>query len=485
MLNSIPAADADRLRNYLLESGYTEKNLNAMGISELPSRRLRNLPGLLDITREPTPLNTLLRWFWLGVRQEAATTEGLLPQWVIRVALDSGLLRREGTSLVPQVMLVHIGGFLIASDHTSAIDRGDSNLVLWPNPTSKLLSRFSVRRPSSATLDLGAGNGILGLTAASYSQRVVATDLNDRATACAAFNARLNGIENIECLTGDGFAPVTGQTFDLILSNPPFFITPSSQYMFCENPAGLDFLCRRLVREAPSHLNEGGYFQMLCEWAQIAGQPWQERLAEWFQGIECDVWVLHGGTHALPDYAQNRITETGTAPDKDAELYGQYMSYYRDKGVEAIHAGLIAIRRRSGQNWVVIEEVANTPNEPFGESVQLTFAARDFLQSHASDETMWAVKPRISPVARLESIFRQSNSQWQPASLTLRLTEGFPFFVEVQPIVADFLGRCDGTRALADLAKDLAARLKKPVEAVQPECLAIVRKMIERGFLLC
>ena len=38
-------------------------------------------------------------------------------------------------------------------------------MVLWPNPTSKFLARFAVRRHSRATLDLGTGSGILSLGA--------------------------------------------------------------------------------------------------------------------------------------------------------------------------------------------------------------------------------------------------------------------------------------------------------------------------------
>ena len=317
MLSPIDDREAIRLREFLLATGYTEDNLRSRGVAELPSTKLRNLPMLMDITHEPCCLNTLLRWFWLGESQSALAVEGLVPSWFIQLALECGLLRQEGASLLPRALLVHFEGYLLASDHPRTIDQEDAGLVLWPNPTSRLLARFAVRRPSRATLDLGTGNGILALGAASHSQRVVATDLNSRATECARFNARLNGLPNVECVTGDGFSPVTGQKFDLILSNPPFFITPSNDYMFCQNPMDLDFLCRSLTREAPGHLNEGGYFQMLCEWAQVGGQPWQERITEWLQGSGCDAWILKGQTHALSDYAQMRITETVATPERD------------------------------------------------------------------------------------------------------------------------------------------------------------------------
>ena len=484
MLRAIDEPEASRLRDFLLATGYTEENLRERGVAELPSAKLRNLPKLIHITREPSCLNSLLRWFWLGQTQDLSSVESLVPSWFIDLALRCGLLCQQDASLLPRALLVHFEGFFLTSDHPRIIEQEDAGMVLWPNTTSKILGRFAVRRPSEATLDLGTGNGILALGAASHSQRVVATDLNPRATECAMFNLRLNGVANVECLTGDGFAPVKEQKFDLILANPPFFITPSNDYMFCENPMELDFLCRSLTRQAPAHLNDGGYFQMLCEWAQVREQPWQERIAEWLQGTGCDAWVLKGQTHSLSEYAQMRITETVATADRDAELYERYMSYYRERGVEAIHGGLVALRRRDGNNWVIIEEVAETPSSPFGDTVLMRFAARDFLQANSSEEAISATRPKLSPHVRLESFFNQANGKWQPSGLTLRLTKGFPFFVDVQPLLAEFLGRCDGSRTLSELCAELAVKLQKPAETVQRESIGIVRSLIERGLLV-
>ena len=126
-------------------------------MAELPSTKLRNLPMLMDITHEPCCLNTLLRWFWLGESQSALAVEGLCLHGLYSLALECGLLRQEGASLLPRALLVHFEGYLLASDHPRTIDQEDAGLVLWPNPTSRLLARFAVRRPSRATLDSGDG----------------------------------------------------------------------------------------------------------------------------------------------------------------------------------------------------------------------------------------------------------------------------------------------------------------------------------------
>lgn len=486
MLTLLSPEDSVRLRVFFEDAGYTEESLRKhLGAAELPSRHLRNLPRLLDRTAAPSVLNTLLRWFWIGLPQNAAAAAGFIPAGILSLLTGSRLLRAEGENLVPQAMLLHLEGFLVASDHCTAIDNKQAEMVLWPNPTSRFLARFSVRRPSRATLDLGTGSGILSLGAAKFSDTVVGTDLTQRSVDFARFNARLNGISNVEFLAGDCFNPVAGRRFDLILSNPPFFITPQSDYFFCENPMDLDGLCRRLVKEASAHLNEDGYMEMLCEWAQIKGQPWEERVAEWIDGTGCDAWIMKGLTQNPEEYAQQRIRETSLDPSEDAASYDGYMNYYRHRGVEAIHDGLIVLRHRAGDNFFVrIEEVPTTSAGLLGEMILATFAAHDLLRLHDTDEKVLALQPQLAPTVRLEQICSQANGQWHADALTLRQTTGFGFHIDLKPLVLQFIASFDGTKTAAAAIAEFAAHANAPVDMVQTECLGIIRRLIERGFLV-
>ena len=485
MLKPISPDEARRLREFLLEAGFEDKNLRKQGyFMELPSSRLRNTPRLLDSLREPTMLHVLLRWFWLGVPQDRAASVTLFPSWFVDLTVSCGLLQTNGNEITSDLMLFPVNNFLAVCDRPVKIEQQDPEFVLWPNPTTRLLSHFTIRGHSGATLDLGTGNAIQALSAAAHSDQVVGTDLNPRAIDYAKFTARLNGIEDIEWLVGDGFTPVAGRKFDLIVSNPPFFISPSDRYMFCDNPEDLDQLCRRFVKEAPAYLEEGGYFQLLCEWAQIKGQTWQERVSEWLEGTGCDAWVVKGNTQGTAEYAQHRISESTPGMDRDAELFANYMAYYRSRNVEAIHDGIIALRKRSGKNWVQLEEMNEIPNSPFGESILSVFNSRDFLDAHASDEQMLNVKPRLSPNARLEQFFQPGEGRWQPTTLNLRLTKGFPFFIGLQPEVAGFLSACDGSKSIGELVGSFARQVDAPFEKVQSECLNIMRRLLDRGFLL-
>ena len=79
-------------------------------------------------------------------------------------------------------------------------------------------------------LDVGTGTGVAAIQAAVRGAQVTATDINPEAIRCARINALLNQVaDRIELRSGDLFAPVHGETFDLVVCNPPFFHgTPAS-----------------------------------------------------------------------------------------------------------------------------------------------------------------------------------------------------------------------------------------------------------------
>ena len=79
--------------------------------------------------------------------------------------------------------------------------------------------------PSGAQriLDLGCGYGVLGIVMAARAPqaRVVLVDVNPRAVALARENVTVNRVDHVDVHCGDGCAALAGQTFDLVLFNPP------------------------------------------------------------------------------------------------------------------------------------------------------------------------------------------------------------------------------------------------------------------------
>lgn len=120
-------------------------------------------------------------------------------------------------------------------------------------------------------LDLCTGSGCLAILLAHafpYAQ-VDALDISPDALEVAKRNVADYGLEDrIALLQSDLFQAVTGRTYDLIISNPPYVNQPSMQALpqeYQREPAialasgadGLDHV-RVIVNQAAQHLNPGG-----------------------------------------------------------------------------------------------------------------------------------------------------------------------------------------------------------------------------------
>ena len=210
------------------------------------------------------------------------------------------------------------------------------------------------------------------------------------------FNAQLNGVDNVEAAAGDLFDPAGDEPFDLIVSNPPFVISPENRCSSATAGWRGDAICERIVRAAPEHLAEGGYFQMLCNWARIRGQDWRERLLGWIADSGCDVQIIHTATYPIDVYANHWLRQTDLADqDRFGEAFDRWVAYYEKLGIEAIDNGLITLRRRSGgSNWVRFE-MDRRENHPNGTAILASFAAQDLLERIGGDLTSVA-RPEAS-----------------------------------------------------------------------------------------
>ncbi|HYA11091.1 MAG TPA: methyltransferase [Thermoplasmata archaeon] len=92
------------------------------------------------------------------------------------------------------------------------------------DPGTALLIENLGLRPTDRVLDLGCGWGAVGVAAARSAPRgeVVLTDVNRRAARLAEENLSRNAARNASVRVGRLFEPVSGMTFDVVATNPPF-----------------------------------------------------------------------------------------------------------------------------------------------------------------------------------------------------------------------------------------------------------------------
>ena len=100
--------------------------------------------------------------------------------------------------------------------------------TLVPRPETETLVEQALQRipqdRDCRVLDLGTGSGAIAIAIASERPKtaVVATDSSCAALIVAKENASLHKLQNISFLEGDWTEPVSGEKFDLVVSNPPY-----------------------------------------------------------------------------------------------------------------------------------------------------------------------------------------------------------------------------------------------------------------------
>ncbi|WP_437049661.1 HemK2/MTQ2 family protein methyltransferase [Streptomyces sp. enrichment culture] len=135
-----------------------------------------------------------------------------------------------------------------------------------PQEDTELLAGALSDEPFPAgadVLDVGTGSGALALRAARRGGRVTAVDLSRRAVCVARLNALLAGLP-VRVRRGNLFEPVRGESFDLILANPPYVPAPDGgirpRGAARAWDAGHDgrLVLDRICREGPALLRPGG-----------------------------------------------------------------------------------------------------------------------------------------------------------------------------------------------------------------------------------
>src|SRR5262249_2865430 len=251
----------------------------------------QDLPLYLHRTRHGAPLNTLVRLFVLHEPVELSEAGRALAPLRPEDGADLGLFHLDGNEVRSRVTLYPYQGLIAAADWPGETANGTTE-VMGIAASSPLLAAMTIRRPVERMLDVGTGRGVQALLGAAHTGHVTGIDCNPRAVHFAAFNALLNGKANVAFLAGNLFEPVAGQVFDLIVCNPPFVIGPQASLRHSDSGLPGDEFCRSIVQAAPPFLSEGAYCQVVCNWAQTAGQDWKERLAGWLAGTGCAAWVL-------------------------------------------------------------------------------------------------------------------------------------------------------------------------------------------------
>jgi len=480
------SGDYDRLREILLRANYTVPGVLEVTGVKGGSVSGKDIPLVLQRTREGRPIDTLMRLFLARVPvPEQAVREAIAPM-PLETLKRIGLLKTENGSVLPRLKLVPFDRFMLVQEIHDPALKAPLDFVIGVGAATLTMANFMIRRQSRMTLDLGTGCGLLALLKSCESDKIIATDRNPRAVRMTRFNARINAVSNLECREGDLFEPVADLRFDLILSNAPFVITPSSGYLYLDGGLHGDQFCQRLVRGAAEVLNEGGYCQFLCNWAHLKGRDWQERLAGWFKGTGCDTWVLRGATEDTSVYARKWIEHFEPSSSSEfSRLYDEWMDYYTRERIEAISMGFVTMRRNgTSENWFRIDNEPEVKQRDVGVDIIRIFELRDFLGSVQSDDSFMNAVLQPAPELRLNIEYQPSTEGWHVVSHRLQLIRPLAFDAQTDELGWSFISRCDGKRTVGEVLREVASSSSLNTDGIKTGAMHVIRHLIQHGFLL-
>lgn len=249
----------------------------------------------------------------------------------------------------------------LAAHQQSGVLRHDH--VLGIGQASTTLVQTTIRQHTERALDLGTGCGIQSFHLLHHCRHVTATDISARALAYTRFNILLNAEalsvdparleDRVSLRQGSLLEPVAGEEFGLVVSNPPFVITPrrpgedaAGQFIYRDGGLPGDEIVASLVADLPGVLAPGGTAQMLGNWEVPAGTEWHERPRGWVRP-DTDAWFIQREQVSPGQYAETWLQDASEGRDRQhyRDAYAAYLDDFASRNVQAIGFGMVWLRR--------------------------------------------------------------------------------------------------------------------------------------------
>lgn len=461
---------------------YRERGLESLSpAARRGIAREDGLPALIEVRERTDRLALHLRFFLLGDQLSFGEFALAFPSVPLDQARAVGLVDAEGRStvaLTPVRVPEHHGGgrLLVASDFGALAGRSvGTDFVMPVGGATTTLANIARYQSGERVLDLGTGCGWHAILAARSGACVTATDISDRALALARLNASLAGVD-ITFIRTSLFDDLP-DGFDVIVSNPPFVITPGivresvGTLTYRDGGAGI---LEAVVRGTTEHLAESGRAYILGNWelsSPVEEVPASEQWAT--PATWCgdrDVWVMLREVLDAPEYVAMWMRDSGAT---DRDLAAAWIEDFRNRGTQSIGLGYIMIGPTGA--WARTE-IYQGPIDGGFESGQRIWGNRTI--DNYDDADFLALVLDRGPVTEERSYTPGLADPWR-----VRLTCAGRD-VTVSGELAGFVGACDGSMSVDVIIGALAVLLDTPEAQLREVILPRARALVADGFLV-
>jgi hypothetical protein len=331
-----------------------------------------------------------------------------------------------------------------------------------------------------SALDLGTGCGVQSLHLATHADRVVATDVNLRALAMAAFNAALDEID-VDLRDGSLWEPVTGETFDLVTANPPFVISPGGgrpedRLVYRDSGLPGDEVVEAIVRGAPAHLDDGGWCHVVANWAIREGRPWEERVGDWLDD-DCDALVVQREVLDPPAYVELWLKDAGRHGGRGyLAAYDAWLSWFDEQRIEGVGFGWLNLRKGAS----AVAGAHELLDHPYAVEQPVAPAVAAWAEAqHAAVDASTHLALRVDVVQETHG----DPGAEHPETIVLRQRRGLCRARTVDTVEAALAGASDGELSVGQILDALALLLDRDRDELATTYLPVVESLVREGFL--
>jgi len=481
-----------KLRRWLDAVHYTERELcEKAGAPSLAE--LKSLEAGRTALAQPVDAQSLLVLLFLdGAHIPWDTVRSVLSADELANLTDLGLLQpavSNADNCVGTVSLFPVENIYVVSDRLSRMEVvGGPGIPpdLVYSPLTKETRRFVRMMPRlkcESYLELCAGTGIAALLAAKqFAGRAVSADITERSTRFARFNGALNALPNFEAVQGDMYAPVEGQTFDIISAHPPYVPAESTAMVFRDGGEDGEQITRRVLAGVAEHLNPGGMLYIDCMMTERVGEPLERRVRRMLgpEEEDFDVLVFRSGMVDARTYVADRLVSGRSTPD---EVIRQNALFKR-LGIEQLVAATTLIQRRSSQRPVVTRH-RTTGSETSAEDLLwlLRFLTGLRVWGQADARRILDSRPRTLPRTELRQRWQLGEDGWSHRSSSIATSEPFAVEAPCPAWFPRFLEQCDGKRTVGEHLARLRADGSLSDTTTDEDFMQFMRELADVPFI--